>query len=298
MKGKMKRQLLFRLMILTLFLFGATKVAAQEIVIATARLNSDAFLKWTEETPCEKLKDYKSPYSFRQSVEIVLICKALHIGGLKPIFKFVDTPNYSRALREVELGRATLPSQTVWQVDVDEDSVFVSDAIIQDGEFVKGFYTRIDKRKVIEQKLLENNNKQITALQTLRGYRVISSESWVVDWATIQKMKFDALSTNTLGSMCKMIDRGRAELLLGEFKNTANLNWRCEGVSLVPVRGIKIGLIGSRHFVVSKNYPNSEKIYQALQKGVQQLRRNGEIQDAFVQSGFYNKAVKDWNKVF
>lgn len=70
-----------------------------------------------------------------------------------------------------------------------------------------------------------------------------------------------------------MLKHRRGDLYLGELviSGEKNLQLNCDDLMLKPIRGIKITLEKSRHFVISKKYPNSKNIFQALEKGLQIL---------------------------
>lgn len=70
------------------------------------------------------------------------------------------------------------------------------------------------------------------------------------------------------------------------------------GVRLVPVPNIKVGLRGACSFLISKQFPESKKIYEALQIGLKDLRAKKQIKVRFVETGFYNPMAKDWHKLY
>ena len=280
-----------------LFFILPSSSFAEEIVIASSEKSHYAFINWTKETPCEKIDSFNSTHATRTSVEIVLICKALHIGGIYPRITFKYSPNYTRSLTLTASGLAAIHEQSVWKSNVNEDYFFVSDPIIQNTEFEKIFYPKKDVRDEIERELKKGHLVGISSLEILKRYKVVSSKNWTIDWKTLQGLGFELSSTTRYSLMFKMVHYNRVHLLLGEPSSKLDMSIVDREILLYPIRGVKVGLGASRHFVVSKKYPDSLRIYNALQKGVKKMRKNGTIKRAFDASGFFHPLLKDWEKL-
>ena len=162
---------------------------------------------------------------------------------------------------------------------INKKEFFFSKPIFKVGEFQKGFFALPAKRLEIESAIEVNRLKGIEPRQTLRDYSIISSKNWMFDSAVISKLGVTIINTSKAEHMCKMIDYGRGDLYLGEIimNGRENLSLSCNGIILEPIKGIKVSFNKSRHFVVSKNFPNSQNVFQALQKGLEVLRQTGEI---------------------
>lgn len=105
------------------------------------------------------------------------------------------------------------------------------------------------------------------------------------------------INTTKWKFIVRMVDAKRGDFLLAPFQSTKDLSFVTEGVKLVPIQNLKVGLNGSRHFGISKNYKNSKEIFEALNKGIKILRKEGIIKKAYEQSGFFNENVKHWKKL-
>lgn len=270
---------------------------AKEIILPVSERNHHYFVNLTKEIPCEQINSFNSPYAIRASVEMILICKALYIGGISPKIILLDAPNYSRALIQTRNGQATIHSESVWKSEVDEDLFYISDPIIRQSEFEKVFYSSKDIRDEIEKALKEAHLQGISSLKVLKRYSVVSSSNWIIDWKTLQELGFKLLNTTRYPLMHKMVYYNRAHLLLGEPSTEVDMITTNQGIQLYPVRGIKIGLKESRHFVISKKHPDALKIYNALQNGVKKMRAKGTIERAFNESGFFHPLLKNWEKL-
>ncbi|MGB2740538.1 MAG: hypothetical protein WBC60_08290 [Cognaticolwellia sp.] len=275
---------------LTVFLILSSSVKAfdSETIIATNHSIYDSFQKWTKVTPCENISSFDSPYANRGTVELVLICQALNVAGYKTKITLQQYPNYERALTQAKHGIVHIPAESLWEGDIDDEYFYKTSAIIQNGEFEKGIYTLASNTHVLAAK----------SLQDLQGLKAVMPKIWSVDWQTLQAMKVDTSSAPNKINMFKMIKAKRIDFTILEFSHAEDMSNQLAGIRLIPVPNIKIGLQGARYLVVSKKSPNAEALYNALNRGVTQLRETGVITKALTESGFINKRVKFWNKVF
>ncbi len=97
--------------------------------------------------------------------------------------------------------------------------------------------------------------------------------------------------------MVEMVGRNRVDFLLAPFQVQEDLSFTSRKFKFFPIRGVKVGLSGSRHFIVSRKYPNGEAIAKALDRGISILRQNGTIERALRECGFFNEHVVGWQKI-
>ncbi len=58
---------------------------------------------------------------------------------------------------------------------------------------------------------------------------------------------------------------GRADYFIGEFPGADDLSQYVDGAKFVPVPGLKLVLQGSRYVAVSKRFPHSKQVFDAIQ---------------------------------
>lgn len=236
------------------------------------------------------ITNYGGPHSRRDVVEVVLIQQALSLGGLDSPIAFSPAPTYLRMLKELETGRTALTATSIWLSDLSDDaSVYrVSDAVIENGQFEAGLYTS------------EYNSTAHSAstLSHVRRLTAVSNRYWTPDWATLSEMNLKNLRhIQDWKTMVRTVSFKRADFLLAPFQPTKNMSLRVDGMTLVPIPNIKVGLKGSRHFAISSKYPGAEIVYQALQKGLGILKTKGVLERAYRESGFFNQNVQGWKRL-
>jgi len=235
------------------------------------------------------IHDYSGVGSRRGVVEVVLIQQALALGGVHYPIRFVVTSSHARIIKQVHSGKAVMTGNSTWHDLLnDSDLLYVSESIVDDGQSVAGLYTILENQKAISAK----------SLQDVRSLTAVSSKAWLVDWQTLNAMKISSLiNTVKWSSMVKMVSRGRADFLLAPFHPSKDMSFSQEGIHLVPVPGIKVGLEGTRHFAVSKRHPKGKEVINALDIGIKLMKEQGVVYKAYSDAGFFNNKVKEWEQI-
>ncbi|WP_338667433.1 hypothetical protein [Pseudodesulfovibrio methanolicus] len=226
----------------------------------------------------------------RTAVEMVIVVRALRLGGLDRPIAFVKASNARRAVEEVLCGNAVMTGQQLdasvlndWQ---DIKDLYLSDPVTPVSEFHKLFYCLPENKKVLAARSVEELN---------RAGRGIIGTVWENDRRILNDMGITNLTqAPTFPSLIKMILAGRADWIPMEASNQPGMERIMEGRRFVPVPGIRFSLIESRHFMVSRSAPDGEEIFTALQKGLRQLRRQGFIRAMLDATGFHETDRLGW----
>lgn len=259
-----------------------------KLVIIT-KVHND-YLTFLDGRNPQEITDFHWKSSRRGIAETVLIQQALRLGGMTAPIHFTKAPSAKRVTQQLLDGKAHI-SATSMLGDVlrqHEETIFSSIAVVDPNEFVVGFYTHPTNQRALA-------SKNIHDLRQLTG---LSSRSWTSDWNTLQTLGFEKVRhTGNWKSMVKMLGKNRADFLLASFPNTQNMTINTLGVTLIPIPNLKIGIMDSRHFGVTKRSYRGREIIQAVNKGLSILKERGVIRRAFRESGFFNYRVDDWKLV-
>lgn len=235
--------------------------------------------------------DYSGPSSRRDVVEMVLFQQALILGGLTAPVEFKAAPTYRRLGEELLSGSITGAGTSFWLTDLEKDSskYFITEPVIRNGEFEAGLYTAPDNTKAMHADTLEK----------VRELTAASNRYWTPDWLTLTALGLRGLQhIQNWKTMVRMVAYQRADFLLAPFQQTDGMRLHVDHMILDPIPGIKVGLQGSRHFAISKNAPQSNEVFDALQLGLSKLRTQGKITQAYQQCGFFNAKAKDWLQIY
>jgi len=246
----------------------------------------DEFLKLLAEKnkTVYEIDNLKSQYASRNVADIVIICQALKLANYPVKLEFITVPNYAREIATIESGEATIMHQEAFSIDFN-DKVLKSPVVIEKGKFVKGLY--VSDKKVLEYK--------IKLLADLEKVTCVSSDTWTIDWKTLSSIKLKSLSSApTKEIMLKLVLMRDIDFTLQEFTNLPDMSYKTPDGRLLPLPGIKIALDDTRHFMISKTAPDGQKVYNALVKGLEILKKNGTIDRYYTEAGFFKKEIADW----
>lgn len=231
------------------------------------------------------IDNFESSRSNRVVVDMVLLQQAIKLGGMDIHLSFYGQPNPARAQAEVKEGKAVVLAFETWACDFD-DSVYMSDTIINDGEFLKVVVGRPDNKKLF---------KKVTSIDGWKELTAITGHTWSIDQNTLKEMEVKHIYlAYRYDLQLLMLHEGRADLGLYEHA-TISKNMP-EGLTIVP--GITVGLRGTRHFMVSKLHPMGQSLFEAIQKGIKILKNRGAFRKAYAECGFFAKEIESWNRIY
>lgn len=235
------------------------------------------------------ITDYGGRLSRRDVVEVVLIHQALARQDRSLRLSMAPMPTSQRLQAELRIGHAACSATTYWREDFPApDGLLFSDAVLQDGEFEAGLYTVPGNANALAA-------RQLSDVQQLR---ILSNNSWRVDWRTLEQLGMAKLQhVASWNLMPRMLQQGRADLLLAPFQPTPDLSLMVDGVRLVPISGLKVAMHGTRHFLVSATHPLGPRLRDQLNAGLAWLRQQGLVRRAYEQSGFFNAKVAGWTRL-
>ncbi|QJB55535.1 hypothetical protein [Pseudodesulfovibrio sp. zrk46] len=226
----------------------------------------------------------------RCAMDLVIQIKAMRLGGITAPIEFEPVPNARRGTELMAeghvIGLAQQLNKDTLIVQGYDKKLYVRDAITRFGEFQKGIYCLPHNLNV----LAVTSSKELADAGT-----AIIGLHWNNDAKVLQDMGVrDIIRTPTYESIIKMIGAGRADWAPLEIPNTKDKAITYDGVTLVPVPQIKLSLLESRHYLVSKNHPRGREVFHALQSGLQKLQAQGFIRKALVSCGVINPDTRDW----
>jgi hypothetical protein len=281
------------------FCFATAALAAAFVTPAYAKTHlkisvnaaaMDAFNNWNVSGSWGDIKSFKNGNATRPVVDLVLELQALKAGGLDFDFELERELTYELAKQAVIDGRADLTAETIWDDEIAaNDAVLLhTDAILQKGEFVKGIYVLPTNEKLLK----------LASAADLSGATAAVVSSWALDVKTVDSMALKGVKKiATSEQVFSLIKRGEADFVLEEFSSAPDMNVTRAGIKLIPVPGFKVGLVGSRSWVVSKKCPDADAVYKALVAGAKKLSEDGTIKRAYTESGFFNAKVADWKQL-
>ncbi|WNO07651.1 hypothetical protein [Teredinibacter sp. KSP-S5-2] len=236
--------------------------------------------------PATGITDFGGKYSRRDVVEVILFHQALRLGGFEGTIQFSTQADIRRALRKLSQGKyaawaTTLPDSLIEE----EQNLLKSEPLVYDSNYYVGLYTTRENLQLLSPRTLSK----------LREYCVVSSNLWVADWKTLQAMELPCLhSADRWELILRMLKKGRSQFTMAPFQNTPDMRFVTDEVTLFPVPGIKIALLGKRHWVTSGKHPYGSMTLSYLNKGLDILHSQGTVIKAYRESGTIQSTTDRW----
>ncbi len=237
----------------------------------------------------DSFDDYARAGNYRDLTDYLLLRRALALGGNRlPIHiePWIDV-SYDRLVLRLRAGQAAVFSNGIWREDFPEtdSQLRVSSPLMEFGGLEAGLYMSPDNPHLHTTKTLAD----------VRKLTAVSSTQWRPDWDALQQLGLAGVYDNVYWeSMVKMVRSQRVDFMLSGFSRLPDLSYQAMGITLVPVKGLKIKLAGSRGWVVSLVNPQGETAHQVIEKGLAILREQGVITRAYRGAGAINDQVADW----
>lgn len=216
----------------------------------------------------------------RDVVDMVIAQQALKLGGFEPNFKYASGKVNFRNTKMLQNGKLLISFDSYWLADAEtmSDNLFISDAVIRNGEYIAGIYTHPENTEVLNIKSIEDFSE----------LSAVSTPKWRTDWQTLEALNLKELvREDEWLSMARMVNLQWIDFLLMPFHSSDDQSFTMNKVHLVPVPDIGLILKDSRHFVISKNHPSGNAAYVAINRGLEKLRVQGKIRNAYLQAGFF-----------
>jgi len=226
------------------------------------------------------IKNFSGKTIRRDVVDMIIAQQALQLGGFTSEFSYVPGKVNFRNTKMLQNGDLLISFDSYWKSDAQAlaDKIYISDAVIRNGEYVAGIYTSPYNQKTL----------QVRELDDLKDLTAISTPLWRTDWQTLHSLPLKELITeNSWLSMARMVNLQWVDFMLMPFNSTPDKSFTMEKIHLVPVNNVAIVLKDSRHFVISKIHPQGKSAFIAINKGLQILREHGAITKAYTQAGFF-----------
>ncbi|MBU2891970.1 hypothetical protein KO495_01375 [Colwellia sp. D2M02] len=262
-----------------LFFVGSALAKGDNILIY---IRDDVYIdyqKFVVDKNVMSIESFASKHIRRDVVDMIIAQQALILGGFSHQFHYATGKVNFRNTKMLQNGELLISFDTYWLADAKaiEDKVYISDAVIRNGEYIAGMYTSINNHKALAVKSI-NDLKDLTA---------VSTPLWRTDWQTIQSLPLKKVTReDSWLSMARMVNLQWIDFLLMPFNSTPDQSFTIDKIHLVPVKNIGVLLKDSRNFVISKKHPKGEEAFIAINKGLKILRQRGAIRKAYIDAGF------------
>lgn len=231
---------------------------------------------------------------WRHLMEHLVFVRAARLGGCDCRVEIVGTESdltYARAVEEVAAGRAmSFPAATFNSPQLEQrESILLSDPLVDESEFFVGLYTHESRTDVLE----------LTDIDDIRALRFVVGASWATDVQVLEDRGFQIVKGVEWTSMLKMLEAGRADVIMQPFASNADMSFTDVNVEgrFLPVPNVKLSFPFSRHYIVSAEHPDGPDFLKALNNGLAILRDNGELRRLLIAAGVINPRTEAFEQL-
>ena len=264
---------------------AAEPIATVDIPIETSVY--DDYRRFVGKRSVHDIHSFKGAGTRRDVVDMVLVQQALQLGGFPLQFNFIPSDSSARSMQLFIRGDVLISVDSVWGKTAHklQSHLYISSAVIERGDYVAAIFTSPNNLKT----------KSIRQLSDFSGLTAVSSRAYAEDWQVLAQLPLRELRDEyNWSSMAMLVSRGWVDFMLAPFPQSRPFTYKAPGIELVAVEGVKVLLDDSRHFIVAKKHALSEPVFAALQQGLAILRRQGKLQQAYQDCGFFNAEVAHW----
>ena len=217
------------------------------------------------------------------AMEIILLCKAMYLGGLDVSLQLKPMPTQVRAVRSLEQGISDIFVNSVWSY-LHSEKLLMSSPLLKKNQYEKGVYVSPNNTPLL----------MTTEVANLKNHTAITGNTWYVDRKVLDCFRFEQEYVSKFPQMVRMVYTQRVDFFLLTFSQNPDLVFDEFGVTLVPIPGIKFLMPDSLHFFVSKKHPQAEKILAGINRGLAVLDELGDLRRAYQSIGLFRDDTADW----
>lgn len=234
--------------------------------------------------PCPTVREAIDANFVRGSVDLILLCEALTLGGLDVHVELITTSGYRRALMKTQAGTTDVCAESVWEEDSDFEHTLLSGPVIKRGDFKKGIFT------IPGHPLQQTSAAKID----LRDYTGITLRNWHLDWELIQRLTTKVMNAGPQYTLYRMMAAGRADFTIMELSSSNLEGFTYDGITIVPVEGVYVVFDTSRHFLISAKSPHARTLLTAIDKGLAKLHAADKVMPSYEAAGHKSRLPPSW----
>jgi len=238
------------------------------------------YVKFVGDRDVLQINSFESEFIRRDVVEMVLVQQALKLGGFDIDFVYASGRVNFRNTRLLEQGKLLLSFDSYWYADAQAlaDSVYISEPVIRRGEYHAGIFASPEHPSIFKVKELDD----------LQQFTAVSTPRWKTDWATLSSLPLkELIREDEWVSQANMVSKMYVDFIIMPFFQNEDDIYQLDSIKLKHIPNIAVLLNDSRHFVISKHHPLGGRAFQAINKGLQILRRDKKIEKAYKEAGFF-----------
>lgn len=219
--------------------------------------------------------------------EFYIMQRAIELSGDKDDLAFYPgTNSYRDYIEAIGAGEVLTNGDTQFVIQPKEilDNLYVTQPVLKAGQFHVGLYTSKDNFLALNAKIGD-----------LKNLSAISNPDWKFDWQELSRIDLQRLdASKTWIDIFEAVRSLRSDFTLQAFSRRSDLSFHYDGRVFLPIPNLKFQFKQSRHYLISKKHPQGRAFYHRLEMGLNEMRKTGEIERIYQETGVFNLRVRDW----
>lgn len=280
----------YRLLLTILFI--AFRVEAEQVIpafnVSIDKMNWNAYQSIDNGRPGIASRINKSLGNDRRVLsDFYIMQRAIAITGDKnDLVFFPGTNSYSAYMQNIRSGESLSNGDTQFVTHESEfkDNFFITQPVLKAGQFHVGLYAYKDNLRALS-----------SGASDLHKLSAISNPEWTFDWQELSSIGLRHLrSSRNWQEIFESVRRMESDFTLQAFSRRNDLSFQYKGEIFLPIKGLKLQFKQSRHYLISKKHPQGKVFYNRLENGLSVMRKTGEIDRIYQETGVFNFRVRDW----
>lgn len=237
------------------------------------------YLEFLDGRDVQSITSFTGKLIRRDVVDMIIVQQALKLGGFLHEFEYGYGKVNFRNTQMLVKGQLLLSFDSYWSTDAKEISehVYISEPVIRYGEYHAGIFASPNHPSIFS----------LTSLEGLSKYTAVSTPKWITDWNTLSELPLKELvREDEWVSQARMVEKQWVDFFLMPFHRLEGEVYEFDNVRLKHVAKVAILLKDSRHYVISKRHPLGKEAFNAINKGLEILRKEKRIYKAYKEAGF------------
>lgn len=273
-----------KLFLTILLLCSSLSYAKKQLPILVADDVRIQFDQINQQYDIHQLSDLTLIPQSRDLVDLIILTKALKLGGCDCELQLHDNAKYGRNIEMIISGKFVMSGDTLWRQDIERyyDVLLMSDTVIERGQYDVGLYTSANNQRALR---AQNNHD-------IRTLTAASNRFWSADWQAMRQLKTKRLAhVENWSKLINVVEQQLVDFTFLHFRLNHGENVFTD---LVPIPNIKAVLWDSRHFAISKLHPDAQYTFEKLQKGLAIMHQKNALKSAYQQIGLNHPSKQDW----
>lgn len=217
-------------------------------------------------------------------LEYLIICNLLKNSDTQVDFVVEGYPVVPRLITALSEGDIDISGFGIWRNESKGYGLIRSQPLLKPFQFSKGLYVTEQTLNKLEQQPVINVKSMVA----------VSNHNWTYDWQLLNCEFEHVLHIDRYQQMFQMLALKRADVLPLAFGKNAQMTREEFGITLYPLKGMKLAFPDSTHILISPKTVNATRIKDHINTELTKLRAKQKLTSWYNNIGVIKQQVSEW----